>query len=57
MEEILQTAFAHVPEFQGEAKAREVDDGVWELKLSAQSQAGGMGVFALMAALGFVVVI
>ena len=49
--------FAHVPEFQGEAKNRKVGDDVWELSVSAQSQAGAMGVFGLMAALGFVVVI
>jgi hypothetical protein len=49
--------FANLPEFQGGARTRLVDSGVWEFSVSAQGQTGSMGVFALMGAMGFVVVI
>jgi hypothetical protein len=45
------------PEFNGAARSREVERGVWELSVEGKPEAAAMAVFALMGLLGFVVLI
>jgi hypothetical protein len=44
-------------EFNGAARSREVESGVWELSVDGKPEAAGLAVFALMALLGFVVLV
>jgi hypothetical protein len=50
-------ALADSPDFRGAAKSREAASGVWELTVEGKPEAAGMAAFALMAYLGFVVLI
>jgi hypothetical protein len=45
------------PDFHGAAASRSVGDGVWELSVANKPEAGPIAVFALMAFLGFVVLV
>ena len=45
------------PDFHGAAKSREAAAGVWELTVDEKPEAAGMAAFALMAYLGFVVLV
>ena len=45
------------PDFHGAAKATEEARGVWKLTVEGKAEAAGMAAFALMAYLGFVVLI
>ncbi len=46
-----------VGDFSGQAETHQVAPGVWELSAPADSESGGYMVFALMAILGFVVLV
>jgi hypothetical protein len=48
---------ADSPDFNGAAKSRKIGEEVWELSVSQDQQAGLFATFALMGALGFVVLI
>jgi hypothetical protein len=45
------------PDFKGAAKSLEAADGVWELLVGGDTEAASFAVFALMAALGFVILL
>jgi hypothetical protein len=45
------------PEFKGAAKSREVAKGVWELSVDGKPDAAMFAVFALMATVGFIVLL
>lgn len=45
------------PDFGGAAKSREAASGVWELSIEGKPEAASMAAFALMAYLGFVVLV
>jgi hypothetical protein len=51
------TALANSPEFRGAAKSSKAADGVWELSVSGNPEAATMSAFALMALVGFVVLL
>ena len=45
------------PDFHGAAKTREAASGVFELTVDGKPEAANMAAFALMAYLGFVVLV
>jgi hypothetical protein len=49
--------FVNIPDFHGAATSREISPGVWELLVEGQAEVGGFAAFALMAALGFIVLL
>jgi hypothetical protein len=49
--------FAGNDEFHGAAQSRKLASGVWELSVAGKPEAAGMSVLALMAVLGFVVIL
>jgi len=49
--------FVGINEFHGAAQSREVGKGVWELAVAGTPEAASMSVFALMAVLGFAVLV
>jgi hypothetical protein len=45
------------PQFESKASSKKITEGIWELSVSGNGQAGYMSVFVLMGMLGFVVLV
>ncbi|MCU1233723.1 MAG: hypothetical protein JWP63_1690, partial [Candidatus Solibacter sp.] len=45
------------PDFHGACNSRQVTNGVWELTVTGRPDAAGMSAFALMATLGFIILL
>ncbi len=46
-----------IPEFRGAATSSQTAAGIWELKIAGKPEAAGFAVLALMAELGFVILL